>query len=112
MHEEQQQSEVTGRVIPLRPRPPASNAPQRKQEALPPGGSPLDDLSQYERAGGHDDYRHRMIANIAAFAFCAFLILAGVWLVNKMADIRKNQDCVLAGHRDCEPVDVPARERW
>jgi hypothetical protein len=103
----------SGRVIPLRPRVSPASDHARRQEAPPSsGGSLLDDLSQYERPAGHDDYRHRMVTNVVAFTFCALLILAGVWLVNKMAEIRKNQDCVLAGHRDCRPVDVPARDRW
>jgi hypothetical protein len=39
------------------------------------------------------------------------LALAGVWLAIQIADLRKNQDCVLSGRRDCAPIDVNAHER-
>jgi hypothetical protein len=44
-------------------------------------------------------------------AFTIVLALAGVWLAIQIADLRKNQDCVLSGRRDCAPIDVNAHER-
>jgi hypothetical protein len=44
--------------------------------------------------------------NVIAFIFVTALIAAGVWLANTMAQMRKNQDCVLSGRRGCTPVDV------
>ncbi len=81
--------------------------------ARPPtaGPTPVEDLAKYEGAESADDYRHRMIVNVAAFAFVIALIGAGLWLADTMAQMRKNQDCVLSGRRGCTPVDVP-RERW
>lgn len=70
-----------------------------------------DDLAKFQRAEGNDDYRHRMLVNIAAFAFIMLLIGAGLWLADTMAQMRRNQDCVLSGRRGCTPVDIP-RERW
>lgn len=103
--------EPSNRVIPLRPR--SSSKPGKPKEQDQPSAGPLSvgDLAPYER-GETDDYRHRMMANTAAFAFCLFLVVAGVWLAGKMAEMRKNQECVLAGRRGCAPVDVPARDRW
>lgn len=72
---------------------------------------PVDDLGKYERTEGADDYRHRMIMNIAAFVFVVALIAAGLWLADTMARMRKNQDCVLSGRRGCTPVDV-SKDRW
>ena len=43
--------------------------------------------------------------------FTAVLAIAGVWLVMQLADLRKNQDCVLSGRRNCAPIDVKAMER-
>jgi len=34
--------------------------------ARPPAPSPVEDLAKYERGEGADDYRHRMMVNIAA----------------------------------------------
>ena len=74
-----------------------------------PAPSPVDDLAKYERGEGIDDYRHRMKVNIAAFIFVLALIGAGLWLAETMAEMRKNQDCVLSGRRDCSPVEVHTR---
>jgi hypothetical protein len=52
-----------------------------------------------------------MMVNIAASGFTAVLAIAGVWLVMQLADLRKNQDCVLSGRRNCAPIDVKAMER-
>lgn len=77
---------------------------------LPPP-TPVEDLTKYERDEGVDDYRHRMIVNIAAFFVVVALIGAGIWLADTMAAMRKNQDCVLSGRRGCSPVEV-TKERW
>ena len=76
-----------------------------------PPPNPVEDLTRYERGEGADDYRHRMIVNVAAFFVVAALIGAGIWLADTMAAMRKNQDCVLSGRRGCSPVEV-TKERW
>ncbi|MBR1221420.1 hypothetical protein JQ557_25700 [Bradyrhizobium sp. U87765 SZCCT0131] len=48
-----------------------------------------------------DDYRHRMLINLAALMFTLLLTGAGVWLATTIADMRRTQDCVLVGRRDC-----------
>lgn len=75
-------------------------------------GSPVRDFKTYEQSDGTDDYRHRMITNLAALAFLAFLIIAGWWIADTMATMQKNQDCVLSGRRGCTPVDAPIPQRW
>ena len=90
------------RVLKFRPR----------TSAHPPGRAPqqdtkgnADDLSRYERPQGEaDDFRHRMLANLAAFAFTVALTAIGIWLAMAIADLRKNQDCVLMGRRDCAQI--------
>ena len=64
------------------------------------------DLAAFERSPEPDDYRHRMAVNVAAFVFILTLIGGGLWLVDTMATMRKNQDCVLSGRRGCTPVEV------
>jgi hypothetical protein len=68
-------------------------------------------MAEYARGEDPDDYRHRMIVNLAAFIFVIGLIGAGLWLADTMAAMRKNQDCVLSGRRDCTPIEVP-KDRW
>lgn len=73
--------------------------------------SPVDDLAKFERGEGADDYRHRMTVNFAAFVFVLALIGAGLWLADTMAELRKNEDCVLSGRRGCAPIEVNTH-RW
>jgi hypothetical protein len=83
----------------------------RRSEELRNEPTPVEDLAKYQQTEGTDDYRHRMFTNIAAFAFVLALIGAGLWLADTMAAMRKNQDCVLSGRRNCAPVEVD-RPRW
>jgi hypothetical protein len=80
----------------------------RRSRDLP--GRPVADLGKYEGGDEHDDYRHRMVTNVAAFVFLLALVGAGVWIVDTMASVRKNQDCVMSGRRNCAAVDIH-RER-
>jgi hypothetical protein len=66
------------------------------------------DLSRYERDRDQpDDFRRRMLANVAAFAFTVALTAIGIWLAMSIADLRKTQDCVLMGRRDCARISTP-----
>jgi hypothetical protein len=87
---------------------PHGRAGARTPATVPP---PVDDLAKFERGGGADDYRHRMTVNIVVFVFVIALIGAGLWLADTMAQMRKNQDCVLSGRRGCSPVEV-TKDRW
>jgi hypothetical protein len=48
-----------------------------------------------------------MLANVAAFAFTVALTAIGIWLAMSIADLRKTQDCVLMGRRDCAQISAP-----
>jgi hypothetical protein len=101
-----------GRIINFRPRRPAAGAPPARPLSEEPGGSPVEDLEKFEHSGEEDDYRHRMIVNVAAFCIAVVLVLAGIWLATTMAEMRKNQDCVLSGRRGCTPVEAPPADRF
>lgn len=93
-------SEPNGRVLPFR----------RRGSLLTvnrPQPSPVEDLERFERAEGEDDYRHRMMMNGLALLVTVVLIGAGIWIADTMARMRKNQDCVLSGKRNCTPIEVP-----
>lgn len=68
---------------------------------------PVADLAQYERGSGGDDYRHRMFMNVIVFGVSVLLIAGGIWLAIKIADLRKTQDCVLSGRRNCAAISAP-----
>jgi len=89
-----------GRVVPFRPR-----APSRR-DAVPK--EPVEGLEKYSASDQPDDYRQRMTNNLLALVFCLLLVGAGLWLANTIADLRKKQDCVLSGRRDCANLAVPS----
>ena len=97
-------------VVRFRPRT-SSHPPGHRDD---PGdknrGQPVaEDLSRYERRDEPDDFRYRMLANVAALAFTVALTAIGIWLAMSIADLRKTQDCVLMGRRDCAKISVMPR---
>ena len=105
-------SEEEHRVLQFRPR--ALAQPQGPRSDPGRRGRPQDDppepndLSRYERPREEpDDFRHRMLANLAAIAFTVALTAIGIWLAMSIEDLRKTQDCVLMGRRDCAIISTP-----
>jgi hypothetical protein len=64
-------------------------------------------VGKYAVSEEPDNYRQRMINNGLAFAFLLLLVAIGVWLATSIAEMRRNQDCVLSGRRNCANVIVP-----
>lgn len=90
------------RVVMLFPR-------QRRTAGPPVGRRPLiKRMADYEMETD-DDFRQRMTNNMLAFLVCAVLVVAGVWLVTGIVELRKVQDCALSGRSGCRPLDVPIR---
>jgi len=56
--------------------------------------------------------RQRTMINIGVVVFIVALVGAGIWLANVIVDVRKTQDCVLSGRRNCAPISAPGRETW
>ena len=99
------------RVLKFRPRTLAHPPGQRGEpdnQARQQSQDLTRDLSRFERAREEpDEFRHRMLANVAALAFTAALTAIGIWLAMSIADLRKTQDCVLMGRRDCAQISTP-----
>ena len=95
--------DTRGQVLRFRKRNSRAPAP------LPPP-SPVEDLARYERLDEPDDFRHRMKMNGLALAVIIVLVVAGIWIADTMARVRKNQDCVLTG-RGCAPINIPIAPR-
>jgi hypothetical protein len=107
-------TEEEHQVVPFRPRGATSaSALGRRWPPSPaqPPTQPVEGLAKYEGGAADDDYRHRMLVNLAAVAVTVLLAIAGGWLAIQIAEMRKNQDCVLSGRRNCAPVDIKAYER-
>lgn len=94
-------------VLKFRPRT-SAHPPGHREEPDPAGSQPAaNDLSRYERPRDEpDDFRHRMLANVAALAFTVALTAIGIWLAVSIADLRRTQDCVLMGLRNCAKISV------
>jgi hypothetical protein len=89
------------RVVRFRPRPGSAAAPRPE-----PRNGAKEDLAAYARAPEDPaEYRRRQAVNAFVFLFVILLIGAALWLADTMADMRRNQDCVLSGRRGCTPVD-------
>jgi hypothetical protein len=53
--------------------------------------------------------RDRRAANIFLLVAAVLLIGIGVWLGNALVAARKADECISAGRRNCNPIEVPAR---
>ena len=96
------------RVLQFRPRPGSPPVQRGNQPPLVRRLEVANDLSRYERVPQEaDDYRQRMLANVAAFAFTVALLAIGIWLTMSIAQLRRTQDCVLMGRHDCVQIVVP-----
>jgi hypothetical protein len=54
---------------------------------------------------------NRYIENAVMLGFFIVLVVAGIWLLVTMADIRRVQDCAAQGRRNCATIEVPDRAR-
>lgn len=81
-----------------------------------PEDDQVDHLAQYEQdqdEDGNVNYPHRMLMNVIAVVVVSVLIGVGVWLADTIADMERDQDCVLQGRQNCAPIEVaiPATTR-
>jgi hypothetical protein len=107
--QEPRRDEEKGRVVMFRPRVPRARNDNLRPSAL---RHPLiDDVDKYARGSENDNYRHRMVNNLLAFAVLCLIVYCGIWLANTMAQLRKDQDCALSGRTNCSPIRLPVEPR-
>jgi hypothetical protein len=97
-------------VLPFRPRQRVAEPSSAHPYAAEPDDGPLlDDLSRYEQEREDEpiNYARRMLMNAIAIAVVGVLIGVGVWLADTIAQMERDQDCVLQGRRNCAPIEVP-----
>lgn len=103
---DQTRSTQDARIIRFRPRgasPSGWRWPVTRTRSDDP---PVADLGKFERNTGEDDYRHRMTMNALALVVTTALVVAGVWLAVRIAEMSKNQDCYLQGGRNCNHLMI------
>lgn len=107
--ETREDGQAMGRVLRFEPRRNRSRPPQ---SPLSFGRSPVESVDHYARPpDDSEDYRNRMRVNFAAIVVVGALIWCGYWLFDTLAEMRKNQDCVLSGRTNCMQIDVPPQTR-
>lgn len=111
-------TETFGQVLPFR-RPGAPALIRPAERFRPDAGLASDlaeDFASYEQEREPDspeeqedvvDYRQRMVMNFIALAVVAFLVGAGAWLADTIADMEHDQDCIMQGRADCVPIELP-----
>jgi hypothetical protein len=92
---------------------PVSRKNTARKKPVEPAGweSEVEDLRKYESDAEPDDYPRRMLVNVVAFVFIVMLTLAGIWIVEQLALLRKNQDCVFFNLKNCSDINAQSRNR-
>ena len=65
--------------------------------------------SEEEKPAPPHDEGNRNVENAVLLGFFVVLVVAGIWLLGTMTDLRKVQDCAAQGRRNCATIDAPAR---
>ena len=52
----------------------------------------------------------RTRTNLILLLVAVAVVVVGVWLVNWMIDVRKAQECLESGRRNCAPINLQDRE--
>jgi hypothetical protein len=83
--------------------PTSANGPVNHENRL------LDDLARYEQDAEEEpiNYGHRMLMNVIAVGVVTVLVGVGVWLADTIAEMERDQDCVLQGRQNCAPIEIP-----
>jgi hypothetical protein len=108
-------AEEHGRILQFRPR----TAPKRgafgnlaRGAAAPDAPPPVPDLRKFSsRDAEPDDFSHRMKMNALVAVVLVVLTGCGMWIIDTMAQVRKNQDCALSGRRNCMVISAPSAGR-
>lgn len=100
----------SAQVLQFRLRQQPATATASDRHSAEPDEALLDDLSRYEQDREDEpiNYARRMLMNVIAIAVVTILIGVGVWLADTIAQMERDQDCVLQGRHNCAPIEVPA----
>ena len=56
--------------------------------------------------GEDEPHSQRVFVNLIAAIVCLVILIVGYWLINKLWESKKLQDCVFSGRRNCAPIEV------
>jgi hypothetical protein len=60
-----------------------------------------------EKPSRKQEERDRRAANLFLLTAGGLLVAVGIWLANAMVDARRADECLSAGRRNCNPIEVP-----
>jgi hypothetical protein len=52
------------------------------------------------------EHRERMVTNVVLLLIFVALVGIGVWISNGMIDARRADECISAGRRNCNPIEI------
>jgi hypothetical protein len=71
-----------------------------------------DEITNRSQSGKPDDkYDEQTLSPLAILAILAIIALVcvgGYFLLMKLIDVSRQEDCLLAGRRNCAPIEVPS----
>jgi len=56
-----------------------------------------------------EDEAARSRNNLLFLAVAAIIVIIGIWLVNKLIDLRNLQNCLESGRHNCAPVETQSK---
>jgi hypothetical protein len=72
-----------------------------------------DEITSQSRSGksrdGGDEQTLSPLAIVVILATIALVCVGGYFLLMKLIDVSRQEDCFLAGRRNCAPIEVPSR---
>jgi hypothetical protein len=100
-------AETFGQVLNFDPR--RSRRPPLRAAVVDSPDDSVDDFARFEQEQDEPiNYRQRMIMNVIALAILVVLVGLGVWIADTIADLQRQQDCLMQGRSNCAPIEVPA----
>lgn len=90
-----------------------SGEPRSRADILPFRSRPKP-KPQPARAAPDDDENYEPLSTAALIKIAVlvvFLIVTGVWLMNKLRDIGRLEDCAMQGRRNCITIPIPDRNQ-
>jgi hypothetical protein len=70
-----------------------------------------DEITNRSRAGRPDDDGEQTLSPLAILVIIvaiALVCVGGYFLLLKLIDVSRQEDCLLAGRRNCAPIVVPS----
>jgi flagellar biogenesis protein FliO len=64
-------------------------------------------MSDSNRPEDEENDGTRSRNNLLFLLFAVVLVVAGIWLVNKLIDMRNLENCLESGRRNCAPIETP-----